>query len=81
LTGNRMSGGEIHVEGNAGCFTGDAMFSGTLRIDGDVASFDKTAFCTDNKGTIIWKKQTIWENGQKVEPGWTNLNVDTKIEK
>jgi glutamate synthase domain-containing protein 3 len=81
LTGNRMSGGEIHVEGNAGWFTGDTMFSGTLRIDGDVASFDKTAFTSDNEGTIVWKKQTIWKNGKKEEPGWTNLKVEEKIAK
>jgi hypothetical protein len=80
-TGRFMSGGEIHVEGNAGRGTGVFMHGGTLRIDGDVASFDDTAFSPDNKGTIIWKGETIWKNGKKVEPGWTNLNVDTKIEK
>jgi hypothetical protein len=57
------------------------MFGGALRIDGEVSSFDETAFSSDNKGTIIWKGETIWKNGKKVEPGWTNLKVDTKIEK
>ena len=80
-TGESMSGGEIHVEGNAGYQTGYSMFGGTLRIDGDVASFDGTAFISDNKGTIIWKGQTIWKNGTKIEPGWTNLNVEGKIYK
>jgi len=78
-TGDHMFGGEIHVKGNAGIWTGNLMVGGTLRIDGDVASFCKTAFAPDNKGTIIWKGQTIWKNGQKVEPGWTNLNVEGKI--
>jgi hypothetical protein len=57
------------------------MSGGTLRIDGDVASFAKNTFTSDNKGTIIWKKQTIWENGKKAEPGWTNLKVEEKIHK
>jgi formylmethanofuran dehydrogenase subunit C len=80
-TGDSMLGGEIRVNGNAGDWTGCFMHGGTLRIDGDVASFDGTAFISDNKGTIIWKGQTIWENGQQVEPGWTNLNVKEKIVK
>jgi len=80
-TGNNMSGGEIHVKGEAGDNTGHSMFSGTLRIDGNVASFHESAFTPDNKGTIIWKGETIWKKGKKVEPGWTNLNVRVKIEK
>jgi formylmethanofuran dehydrogenase subunit C len=80
-TGHSMSGGEIRVNGNAGDWTGCFMHGGTLRIDGDIASFDKTAFTPKNKGTIIWKGETIWENGTKIEPGWTNLNVKEKIEK
>ena len=79
LIGNFMSGGEIHVEGNAEDWTGHFMSGGILRIDGDVASFDETAFTRDNRGTIIWKGQIIWENGQKSEPGWTNLKVEKKI--
>jgi len=80
-TGNNMLGGKIHVESDAGVETGYNMFGGTLRIDGDVASFADNAFSYKNKGTIIWKGQTIWENGQQVEPGWTNLNVKEKIAK
>jgi formylmethanofuran dehydrogenase subunit C len=80
-TGDSMSGGEIHVKGSAGDWVGCFMSNGTLRIDGDVASFDETAFTSDNKGTIIWKGETIWENGKKVEPGWTNLKVEEKIAK
>jgi hypothetical protein len=80
-TGNNMSGGEIHVKGEAGDNTGHSMFSGTLRIDGDVASFHESAFTPANKGTIIWKGETIWKNGQKEKPGWTNLNVKEKIDK
>ncbi|MFA5831763.1 MAG: hypothetical protein WC878_08125 [Candidatus Paceibacterota bacterium] len=80
-TGFFMFGGEIHVKGDSGNNTGVFMGNGTLHIDGDVASFDKTAFRPDNKGTIIWKGQTIWENGQKVEHGWTNLKVKEKIAK
>jgi formylmethanofuran dehydrogenase subunit C len=81
FTGESMSDGEIHVEGNAGHLAGESMSGGTLRIDGEVSSFDKTAFTPDNKGTIIWKGETIWKNGQIVEPGWTNLNVKEKIAK
>ena len=80
-TGYSMSGGEIHVEGNAGRFTAESMSNGTLRIDGDVASFDENAFTPKNKGTIIWKGETIWENGQTVEPGWTKLKVKEKTER
>jgi len=81
FTGDNMSGGEIYIKGSAGSFAGYRMSGGTLRIDGDVVSFDESAFTPDNKGTIIWKGETIWENGQKVEPGWTNLNVEGKIAK
>ena len=77
FTGNYMSGGEIHVKGNAGKRAGYFMSGGLLRIDGDVVSFD-VVFISSNKGTIIWKGEKIWENGQKVEPGWTNLNVKDK---
>jgi formylmethanofuran dehydrogenase subunit C len=80
-TGRFMSAGEIHVEGNTGNWTGRSMSGGLLRIDGEVASFGKFAFSSDNKGTIIWKGETIWKNGKKVEPGWTNLNVKEKIAK
>ena len=79
MTGDHMSCGEIHVKKDAKRWTGDSMSGGILRIDGDVSSFDKTAFTPGNKGTIIWKEETIWENGQKVEPGWTNLKVEEKI--
>ena len=78
-TGIGMSGGEIYVKGDAEKWTGCYMSGGTLRIDGDVASFGQTVFFPGNKGTIIWKEETIWENGQKVEPGWTNLKVEEKI--
>jgi formylmethanofuran dehydrogenase subunit C len=78
-TGHFMKGGEIHVEGNAGKWTGLDMSGGTLRIDGDVVSFAENALSLFNKGTIIWKTQTIWRKGQKVNPGWTNLNVKEKI--
>jgi len=80
-TGNSMSGGEIHVKDNAGKETGCFMSGGILRIDGDVVSFGKTAFTPANKGTIIWKGETIWKNGQKEKPGWTNLNVEKKIDR
>ena len=76
-----MSGGEIYVEGSAEDWVGRSMHGGFLLINGDIHSFDKTAFVPENKGTIIWKEETIWQNGQKVEPGWTNLNVEEKIEK
>ncbi|MFA5831767.1 MAG: hypothetical protein WC878_08145 [Candidatus Paceibacterota bacterium] len=79
--GYNMEGGEVHVKGDAGVETGWCMTDGVLRIDGDVRSFHEYAFDADNKGTIIWKKQKIWENGQKVEPGWTNLKVEEKIAK
>jgi len=81
MTGDHMTDGKIHVKGNARKYTGYFMSGGILRVDGSVASFDTTAFTSDNKGTIIWKGETIWKDGQKVEPGWTNLNVKEKIEK
>jgi hypothetical protein len=77
-TGRLMSGGEIHVEGNARARTGAHMYGGTLRIDGDVNHFDPSAFTPNNKGTIIWKGETIWEDGKRIEPGWTNLKVEKK---
>ncbi|MFA5831718.1 MAG: hypothetical protein WC878_07895 [Candidatus Paceibacterota bacterium] len=80
-TGHSMSSGKIHVKGAAGNWTGLNMFGGTLRVDSDVESFNETAFSSKNKGTIIWKGETIWQDGKKVEPGWTKLNVDEKIEK
>jgi formylmethanofuran dehydrogenase subunit C len=79
--GEYAYGGEIHVKGNVGYLAGRLMSGGTLRIDGDVASFDESAFGHGNKGTIIWKGETIWKNGKKEEPGWTNLNVEEKIAK
>jgi glutamate synthase domain-containing protein 3 len=80
-TGNCMSGGEIHVEGNTGNWTGCGMSGGILRVDGEVASFGRRTFVPTNRGTIIWKGKTIWKDGQKEEPGWTNLNVKRKIAK
>jgi len=77
-TGRLMSGGEIHVEGNARARTGAHMYDGTLRIDGDVNHFDPSAFTPKNKGIIIWKGETIWEDGKRIEPGWTNLKVEKK---
>jgi formylmethanofuran dehydrogenase subunit C len=79
FVGVRMSGGEIHVEGNAGNLIGKSMLGGTLRIDGDVVCFGYNTFIPENKGTIIWKGQTIWKDGQQIEPGWTKLNVKEKI--
>jgi len=79
-SGYYMSGGKIHVKGNTGTWTGYHMADGVLLIDGNVASFDETAFMPKNKGTIIWKGETIWEEGHRVEPGWTKLNVEEKIE-
>jgi glutamate synthase domain-containing protein 3 len=78
VVGHSMSGGKIHVKGGAGMWAGGFMSDGILRIDGDVVSFAENAFSPDNKGTIIWKGETIWENGQKVKPGWTNLIVQQK---
>ena len=80
-TGESMSGGEIYAGGDVGNWTGRFMSGGILRIDGDIVSFHDGAFTPNNKGTIIWKGETIWQNGKKVEPGWTNLNVEEKIEK
>ncbi|MFA5831762.1 MAG: hypothetical protein WC878_08120 [Candidatus Paceibacterota bacterium] len=71
----------IYVKGDAGDATGESMTGGILRIDGDVHSFGKNTFSPNNKGAIIWKGETIWQNGRKVEPGWTNLNVKAKIAK
>jgi len=80
-TGDHMSGGKIHVLGKAAHMTGYYMINGILRIDGDVVSFHKSAFDFDNKGTIIWEGEKIWENGTKIKPAWTNLNVQEKIAK
>jgi formylmethanofuran dehydrogenase subunit C len=78
-TGNNMHSGTIHVTGAAERGTGSLMSGGILRIDGDIVSFDKTAFWPQNKGTIIWKKEIIWENGEKIEPAWSKLHVEDKI--
>jgi hypothetical protein len=80
-TGDHMSGGKIHVLGKTAHMTGYYMINGILRIDGDVVSFHKSAFDFDNKGTIIWEGEKIWENGTKIKPAWTNLNVQEKIAK
>jgi glutamate synthase domain-containing protein 3 len=76
---SNMYDGDVYIKGNAGDYAGCFMYGGLLRVDGDVASFDKTAFISNNKGTIIWKREIIWKDGQKEEPGWTNLNVEKRI--
>jgi hypothetical protein len=68
-TGHSMSGGEIHVKGDAGKWTGYDMTGGTLRIDGNIKSFDRRTFIPQNKGTIIWKGETIWHNGEFTQVG------------
>jgi len=45
------------------------MSGGTLRIDGDVASFAESAFIPANKGTVIWKGEMIWEKGAFTDTG------------
>jgi glutamate synthase domain-containing protein 3 len=64
-----MTGGVIRVRGRAGTLTGSNMSGGILRIDGDVASFHRSVFYSHNKGTIIWKGETIWEKGAFTEVG------------
>jgi hypothetical protein len=39
------------------------MIGGTLDIRGEVESFAESAFSEENKGKIIWKNVTIWDNG------------------
>jgi formylmethanofuran dehydrogenase subunit C len=70
--GDCMSGGEIHIGGSAGHSVGRNMSGGIIRINGNVASFDETAFFAKNKGTIIWKGETIWKDGSYTVAG---LNI------
>jgi len=74
-TGAYMYGGETHITGNAGDWTGSSMSDGTLRIDGDVDSFSSSAFRPSNKGTIIWKGETIWKDGSFTATG-LNMRVN-----
>jgi len=59
----------LSVEGNCGSWTGYAMKGGELNIKGGVESFDKSAFSSNNQGTIIWKRTKIWENGDWTKEG------------
>ena len=68
-TGIKMQGGKIIVEGNCGSWTGYAMKGGELNIKGEVKSFHKSAFSSNNQGTIIWKRTKIWENGDWTKEG------------
>ena len=67
--GHGMGGGEITVLGNAGDFTAKNMKNGTLKAEGTVLSFDKTAFMEENKGVIQYKGIKIWENGNFTDDG------------
>jgi len=67
--GYKMQGGEIIVKGNCGDWTGNRMQGGELNIKGEVKSFDKSAFFSNNQGTIIWKNIKIRENGNWTKEG------------
>ena len=67
--GGEMRGGEITIEGNCKDWTGLDMKGGELNVKGEVKSFDKSAFSSDNRGTIIWKNTKIWENGNWTKEG------------
>jgi len=67
-TGYEMEKGEIIVEGNCRNGTGWQMEGGELNIKGEVKSFDESAFSSNNRGTIIWRKK-IWENGDWTKEG------------
>ncbi|RLG12079.1 hypothetical protein DRN69_07065 [Candidatus Pacearchaeota archaeon] len=68
-TGLGMQGGKIIVKGNCRYDTGRYMQGGELNIKGEVESFDKSAFSSNNQGTIIWKNTKIWENGNWTKEG------------
>jgi len=67
--GEYMQGGKIIVERNCRRWTGKNMQGGELNIKGEVKSFDKSAFSSNNKGTIIWKNTKTWENGNWTKEG------------
>jgi hypothetical protein len=58
-----MEGGMLTVEGYAKHKNASGMIGGTLDIRGEVESFAESAFSEENKGKIIWKNVTIWDNG------------------
>lgn len=59
-TGFKMSGGKIKVKKNCGDWAGFGMANGILLIDGEVKSFDSSAFSSQNKGEIWHKSKKIW---------------------
>jgi len=67
--GGEMRDGEITIEGNCKDWTGLDMKGGELNVKGEVKSFDKSAFSSNNQGTIIWKRTKIWENGDWTKEG------------
>jgi len=67
--GEEMQGGKIIIEGSCGGCAGKYMQGGELNIKGEVESFDKSAFSSNNQGTIIWKRTKIWENGNWTKEG------------
>jgi len=67
--GEEMQGGKIIIEGSCGGCAGKYMQGGELNIKGEVESFDKSAFSSNNQGTIIWKRTKIWENGDWTKEG------------
>ena len=64
-----MRNGKIIVEGNCGDEVGMRMKGGKLDIRGEVKSFGRSAFYSDNQGTIIWKGTKIWEKGNWTKEG------------
>jgi len=69
FTGQWMKGGKIIVERNCERGTGEDMEGGELNIKGEVKSFYKSAFSSNNQGTIVWKRTKIWENGDWTKEG------------
>ena len=68
-TGLIMQGGKMIIEGDCGDWIGLDMQDGELIIKGEVVSFDRSAFSSNNQGTIIWKNTKIWENGNWTKEG------------
>ena len=73
-TGDEMRDGSIIIKGNCGDYTGVHMQGGELNIKGEVVSFDKSAFSSNNQGTIIWKRTKIWEKGN-----WTKQGMKMRV--
>jgi len=59
-----MREGIIIADGKVGKWPCNNMTGGTVIITGHVREFGDNAFCSANRGTIIYKGVKLWENGR-----------------